>query len=255
MALVTIAVVVGIRSQGAVRVAFTFTVALVAVGGCLLGWSYFRDAPEGDFLDKLLADAGQALLLGAVLSYGFAFVGQQIDDERADRDLLRDNVRQVRVDAGGRVFDGLDVRGATLSGLDLRAFSFREADLSDANLRGANLSGADLNFADLSDANLNDTNLSGAILSGANLRHAVLFNADLTDADLFGADLRGAHLVDADLRGADLTDTDFFDTDLRGADLRGADLSDVLGDVHLSDVVCSDETRWPESIESAPPCN
>ena len=93
------------------------------------------------------------------------------------------------------------------------------ADLRGADLSGANLRDANLRVADLSGANLRDANLSVADLSGADLRDANLRDADLSVADLSGADLRDANLRDANLRGADL----------RGADLYGADLSDAKG--------------------------
>jgi len=73
----------------------------------------------------------------------------------------------------------------------------RGADLSGADLREADLRGADLSGADLSEADLREADLSGADLSGADLSEA-----DLRGADLSGADLRGAYLREADLSGA-----------------------------------------------------
>ena len=84
---------------------------------------------------------------------------------------------------------------------------------------GINLRGADLSGADLRGAHLRRADLSGADLSGAHLRRA----------DLRGADLRGAHLSGADLRWADLSGADLSGADLRGADLRWADLSRASG--------------------------
>jgi hypothetical protein len=59
------------------------------------------------------------------------------------------------------------------------------------SLRGADLSGANLKEADLSGDTLNGANLSGATLRGANLR-----DADLRGAELRGADLRAAKGLD-----------------------------------------------------------
>ena len=56
-----------------------------------------------------------------------------------------------------------------------------------AVLRGADLSGADLRDANLSDAVLRGADLSGADLRDANLSDAVLRGADLRDANLRGA--------------------------------------------------------------------
>jgi len=97
-----------------------------------------------------------------------------------------------RYQAGGRNFEGMDLRGADLSTFNLCDASLRQADLRDANLADANLCQADL---------------KGANLRGADLRHAHLQDADLRLADLGGADLRGASLEGVDLRGANLFGT------------------------------------------------
>ncbi len=68
------------------------------------------------------------------------------------------------------------------------------------SLRGADLSGLDLRWLYLQEADLSQVNLQGANLKGANLR-----KVNLQGADLRGADLSGANLKDVDLRGADLT--------------------------------------------------
>ncbi len=68
------------------------------------------------------------------------------------------------------------------------------------SLRGANLSGADLRWLYLQEADLTQANLQGANLKGTNLR-----KANLQGADLRGANLSRTNLEDVDLRGADLT--------------------------------------------------
>ena len=118
-----------------------------------------------------------------------------------------------------------DLRGANLSGADLR-----DANLCYANFRGANLRGANLSGADLNDANLSGANLSGADLIGADLRDANLIDADLCYANLRGANLRGANLSGADLRDANLCYADLCYADLSDADLRSANLSFALMD-------------------------
>ena len=73
----------------------------------------------------------------------------------------------------------------------------RGADLSGADLRSANLRGADLSSADLRSADLSSADLRGAYLSGADLSSAYLRGAYLSGADLSGADLRSANLGSA----------------------------------------------------------
>jgi hypothetical protein len=98
------------------------------------------------------------------------------------------------------------------------------ADLKGAYLTGANLREADLTGANLEEAYLGGANLRGADLTGANLEEAYLTGANLRGAYLRGADLTGANLRGADLRGADLTGAYLTGAKLRGAYLTGADL-------------------------------
>jgi hypothetical protein len=111
------------------------------------------------------------------------------------------------------ICDATHLRGANLSGANLRG----------ADLTGANLSGANLRGADLTGANLSGANLRGADLTGANLRDADLGGADLLGANLTGANLRGAYLLGAYLGGADLRGAYLRGANLSGANLRGAD--------------------------------
>lgn len=95
---------------------------------------------------------------------------------------LNVNEFKKRFAAGERNFVNANLRGATLS---------------QVNLSAINLSWAKLNLADLSKANL-----SKADLTATDLREANLSGADLTDANLSMADLRGANLLDTNLESA-----------------------------------------------------
>ena len=97
-------------------------------------------------------------------------------------------------------FDSLNLRGVTLSGLDLTGANFRNA-----NLRRADLSAAKLDWAVFTDADLKSANLTGAQLKKANFTDADLSHANLQDSQLGGAILERACLQGADLSGADLT--------------------------------------------------
>ncbi|MCP4631652.1 MAG: pentapeptide repeat-containing protein [candidate division Zixibacteria bacterium] len=84
-------------------------------------------------------------------------------------------------------------------------------------VKGANLSGKDLRYANLSQAFL-----VKADLFRADLRYALLIDVDFRSADLRIADLRNAYLFDANfqnanLNGAVLKDAHFLKTNLKGA--------------------------------------
>lgn len=130
----------------------------------------------------------------------------------------------MKVD-GYDIRPGANLRGADLSGTNLRDALMNGAELSGANLRDALLRGANLSSANLYRAELSEAELYRAYLSCANLCGANLSGADLRCASIGGADLSGANLIDADLRGANL----------RGAYLRDAQLNwqshDILAEI------------------------
>ena len=262
-------------SDGAAQVSAGFAFGLTLFGCALLLWSWVRRPPPGhddDFLDKFLAGAGQAILLGAVLTFGFGLVNGQLASEseqrRAEQSERLENLRFVRDRSGGddtlhvveRPFVGMDLYEMNLSLLmlpgaefvraDLRYTDFRNTDLSGADLRNAQLDGAALNSAMLPDAILRSARLVGvnlcdADLTGALMERAILTNADFTtkDCDVRDKD-RAADLTGADLTGADLTGADLTGADLTGADLTGADLTDVC---------YTAKTTWPSDFRPPEP--
>ncbi len=112
-------------------------------------------------------------------------------------------------DAYSAFFVNAFLKGTDLRGADLREADFRNADLRKADLRGANLRSANFTNADLRMAKLSDTVLTETIFENANLRGADLQAAKLPRAKLAGADLTGA-----DLAGTDLTDVEVSNTTL-----------------------------------------
>lgn len=121
------------------------------------------------------------------------------------------------------------VKGADLTGRNLRyadAFGafFANAFLKNADLRNADLREADLRGADLRHADLRGANLRGAKLGKADLRWALLPGASLREADL-----QGARLAEADLTGADLRDADLTGADLASAQLARVNWTGVIG--------------------------
>ena len=133
----------------------------------------------------------------------------------------------------------LDLRGADLSGLNLRGL-----DLAGANLEGANLEGAEIGYTHLEEANLKNANLQNIEGRDANLSGANLEGADLRSANLHGMEFEGANLRNTDLREASLEATNLREgADLRGADLRGAYIS---GAWMKKDYTCA---GWVEGAE------
>lgn len=187
-------------------------------------------------------------------------------------------------DAGYLEFDGLDLRhckmvntsffGAYLRGANLSGADMRRAYLNLARLENTNLSGANLTDAIIFQAIFDKTNFAGANLTNArvigtlgavdmsgvnaqkgrfgldignqpmgqmkfdsvggkfakaNFEGADLNIAGFSFADLTGANLRNANLHRADLVKADLTGADLTGADLTDADVDGAIFKDVKG--------------------------
>ena len=208
----------------------------------------------------------------------------QLTQDLAKASEIQENVRFVRQvvidNRAPKPFRGLNLRRATLSGLDLACENHKAvpstscADLEGADLIGADLFSTDLfgadliaaklafavlAHADLEGAGLSLADLTGADLEYADLKGAFLEGANLDDALLTWADLTGAHLKGAHLKGANLSGPDLSGEGLGGADLTGADLT--LADLTLADLeeadltgVCYDQTTtWPEGFTPPPP--
>jgi uncharacterized protein YjbI with pentapeptide repeats len=189
--------------------------------------------------------------------------------ELADSGEVLENTRFVRQvasdDAVEKPFQGLNLSGATLSGLSLECepgtptpeacrANFFDADLSEAKLSESGLSGADLSNANLSGADLFFTDLIGAVMIATDLSDAFAMEAGLGDANLSKADLSNADLTRAKLPGADLTEADLTGADLTQADLSGADLSGAdLSAAAVTGICYDDSTTWPEGFTPTDP--
>jgi len=97
------------------------------------------------------------------------------------------------------------------------------------NLRGASLTDIDLSMTDLSGAFLSRTDLTGANLYatnlyGVDLTESVLVEADLTGTNLCASDFIGADLSNANLSAANLSQANFFWATLDYANLTRANL-------------------------------
>lgn len=175
---------------------------------------------------------------------------------------------------------GQELRGAKLSGLDLRRVeSLERADLTDAHLENSRLDGVDLRSTRLGGANLSGANLSRAIyseettwpdafdltttgaigprahLSGMKFDrdwpgrfHSPidLNGADLSHASFEGCDMARTNFEGADLTGAQLASTNLTRANLIGSCLKGANLNGAT----LSGALYDDSTVWPANFDA-----
>ena len=97
-----------------------------------------------------------------------------------------------------------DLRGARLTGLDLRWLNLNRIRLEGGDLSGSVLRVCNLAGADLRRVHMRHTDLSHASLRSASLRDATIEASFLVDTDLSAADLRGATLIECLLNRANL---------------------------------------------------
>lgn len=161
-----------------------------------------------------------ALLAGLAVGLPLLWFQRDLDDKRLQQDIQaareaadegdrRENLRFVRERSSpekiDRTFNGIDLEGRNLGGLDLAGANFEAADLRNTRLGKTKLANGWLACANLSNTTLHFTVLTDAYLGAANLSGAVLVGTYLDGASLYGADLSGANLKHANyLNGADI---------------------------------------------------
>lgn len=131
-------------------------------------------------------------------------------------------------------WQGCDLYGNVLSGIDLRFANLRQAnllgttlnnmdltgaDFSYASLKNGNLDGSQFDYSDFTSANLVGTKIRNADLSYSNFHYAKLWRTDFTNSNLSYSDLRDSNLSHAilaftDLNGANLDNAGTWNTNL-----------------------------------------
>lgn len=128
---------------------------------------------------------------GACLSFALA-AGPSVAQDASDAEQIR-KLGKCRECS----FEGLNLSGRVLYGLDLRG----------ATLQGVTFDGADLSLAIFGNAVLENVSFDGADLSGANFVRARLVNVTFLGADLGAAVFEGAILEETDLSAGRLCNT------------------------------------------------
>ena len=195
------------------------------------------------------------------------FAAQEPGDAHPDYELLN---QPGPLWLPGMDFSHQNLYGVNLSGANLRQANFdnaslvdgdlsagllvlstwRNADLTRANLRDATLSLSDLRSARLSGADLSNAKLQGTMFANANLDGALLVAGDLRESDLRRASLRSANLNNALLAGANLMDADLTNADLSHANLSSVNLAGAdLTNAQFDEVTFDSVTVWPANFD------
>lgn len=234
-----------------------------------------------------------SLILGLVVSLAGAVVQYRLSKDADDRRTVVErrlgNLQFVRQELNVPVYDGLDLSGQVMIGLDLARKSFRQADLSGALLQTASLVDGDFTLADLSRASLSNTdarrgrfvnarlveadmahaqldgatfsptriervNFSGSSMMGVDLADVELRDVTLSTAALHGARLNGAVLDRVNATAASFVDADFTNVVMSNVYLARTDMRGRGLDTATLINVCYDKaTRWPEAFTPPAP--
>lgn len=134
-----------------------------------------------------------------------------------------------------------NLRNANLIRTVMHRASFRDSDLSYANMTGATCTKARFFGTRLVNARFDNVNARTASYDDADLRYATFSQSNLERASFDGADLRYTSFV-----GADLTHATFDGADVRGANFSGATIDPDA----LATAVCSADTVVPSGCWS-----
>ncbi len=160
---------------------------------------------------------------------------------------LQTNSLIILADASGyadrRIFDLIDTIGNNIINIlkqpmgklrsDPKIVSIsKKGNISKKQLKGANLSGRNMRGirianTDISEAKFKKANLEGASLRNSNLKKTDFTEANLKDADLQYSDLSFVKFINTDLRGTDFENAIIYKTNFTGAKM------DYIGDVNI----------------------
>ena len=154
---------------------------------------FFAPGTNFDKAKFIECDLSKAYFAGASL-HRAAFVetcldGADLEGARLEKAVF---VKQSKL-------DGARLRGADLTGVNLREISMIRADLDGAIATGADFSGADMRGVYMPRVMADNARFVATNLNGANLHGGSYARADFSRADLRGADLSGISVYEANL--------------------------------------------------------
>ena len=127
-----------------------------------------------------------------------------------------------------RVFDNVDMSGASLSNTTVTGVSFAGATMTNAVLTGATVRNATLTTTNMVDATLTNADVSGTSFAGATMTRVTMTGATLTNSTLTSTDLSGASMANTTITGTTFTSSIMTNAVLTGATLTNSTLTSAV---------------------------
>ena len=127
-----------------------------------------------------------------------------------------------------RVFDNVDMTGASLSNTTVTGVSFAGATMTNAVLTGATVRNATLTTTNMVDATLTNADVSGTSFAGATMTRVTMTGATLTNSTLTSTDLSGASMANTTITGTTFTSSIMTNAVLTGATLTNSTLTSAV---------------------------
>jgi len=127
-----------------------------------------------------------------------------------------------------RVFDNVNMTGASLSNTTVTGVSFAGATMTNAVLTGATVRNATLTTTNMVDATLTNADVSGTSFAGATMTRVTMTGATLTNSTLTSTDLSGASMANTTITGTTFTSSTMTNAILTGATLTNSTLTSAV---------------------------
>jgi uncharacterized protein YjbI with pentapeptide repeats len=127
-----------------------------------------------------------------------------------------------------RVFDNVDMTGASMSNTTVTGVSFAGATLTNATMTSATVRNATLTNTNMVGATLTNADVSGTSFAGATMTRMIMTGATLTNSTLTSTDLSGASMANTTITGSTFTSSTMTNAVLTDATLTNSTLTSTV---------------------------
>ena len=152
-------------------------------------------------------------------------VGTALQGATIGSNRVFENVNMAGATLTNSTITGVSFYGATLTNAVMSNSTVLNASMTNATMSGISLTSSDISGTDFTSATLTSANMANTILSNSVMTNAVLTGATMTNATITRTTFTSANVRSANLTGATLTDSTLSSADLSGSILRSANIT------------------------------